>query len=95
MSKGSALYFLSRWMCIGVKDICNTITFSTADPTFLISSVMFVEVHISGCNIYTSISVITHVCFSILTLMSQFDSTVLCHMNHDAYSKHGGLLINC
>jgi hypothetical protein len=54
-------YTSSKLMCTGVKDICNTIMFSTSDPKCFVSSVMFNEFHISGCNIYTSINSVTHV----------------------------------
>jgi len=82
-------------MCAGVQDINNTVTLDTADPICLVSDAMFDEAHISGCNTYTSIQFNNSCMFFILALMAHYDNTVLCHMDHDAYSRHGGLEINC
>jgi len=81
-------------VCIGVKDIYNTVTLDIADPTCPVSSTMFDGVHVSGCNTYTSINSITHVCFSYWP-SAVIMTALFCHVDDDAYSGHGGLKLNC
>ena len=80
-------------MCTGVKDIYNSVTLDTADPTCLVSNAVFDEAHICASNTCISINSVTHVCFSYWP--SWVTMTAVCHMNHDACSEHGGVEVKC
>jgi len=67
VKKSNATYFLhihvtamqysscqDEIMCAVVKDMCNTVKFSSAVLMCLVSSLM--KTHISNCNVHTSIN---------------------------------------